>query len=222
MCLMKGGEKQWHVDVLAERLRVWLICKPIVLQEVVNLVLPFIPKHCMQTRNNSANKAMVQLQNQFALLKRAAAINLRFLKEGDIHSPSFLLGGINLWVNMLICDKIHINNNKFVLGGIINRIEVPTYPFIIKFSCLIKIAGLPEFNTVQTELRIINSAHEILGTTMHIHRNYRERNMVPGVDQYFDFKILMEKDDNIFIECIVDGELKSSYPINIDLVDISC
>lgn len=46
--------------------------------------------------------------------------------------------------------------------------------------------------------------------------------MVPGVDQYFDFKILMEKDDNIFIECIVDGELKSSYPINIDLVDISC
>lgn len=57
---------------------------------------------------------------------------------------------------------------------------------------------------------------------MHIHRNYRERNMVPGVDQYFDFKILMEKDDNIFIECIVDGELKSSYPINIDLVDISC
>jgi hypothetical protein len=115
-----------------------------------------------------------------------------------------------------------MNNNKFVLGGIVNRIEVPTYPFIIKFSCLIKIAGLPELNAVQTELRIINSAREVLGpTSIHMHRNYREGNMVPGVDQYFDFKILVEQNDNIYIECIVDGELKSRYPININLVDIN-
>lgn len=219
---MKGGEKQWHVDVLAERMQVWLICKRIVLQEVVNLVLLSIPKYCMQTRSNSADKAMVQLLSQFALLRQVAAINLRFAKEGDVYSPSFLLGGMDMWVNMLICDKIHMNDNKFVLGGVVNRIKVPTYPFIIKFSCLIKIAGLPELNTVQTELRIINSANEALGpTSLHMHRNYREGNMVPGVDQYFDFKILVEQNDNIYIECIVDGELKSRYPINIDLVEIN-
>ncbi|MCG7379218.1 hypothetical protein J2T19_003689 [Paenibacillus tundrae] len=127
-----------------------------------------------------------------------------------------------MWVNMLICDKIDVRDNQFILGRIVNKLAVPTYPFVIKFSCLIKIAGLPELDTVQTELKIVNSNAEVMGNTLlQVHRNYREDYMVPGVDQYFDFKVLVEQNENIYIECIVDGELKSRYPININLVEMA-
>ncbi len=219
---MKGGEKQWHVDVLAEQMQVWLICKPTALQEVANLALRSIPKYCMQTRNNFADKAMVRQQSRFAQSEQAAAINLIFAKEGDMNSPSFCLGGIGMWVNMLICDKIDVRDNQFILGQIVNKLTVPTYPFVIQFSCLIKLTGLPELDTVQTELKVVNSNAGIMGNTLlQVHRNYRENYMVPGVDQYFDFKVLVEQNENIYIECFVDGELKSRYPININLVEMA-
>ncbi|QYR21108.1 hypothetical protein KZ483_25895 [Paenibacillus sp. sptzw28] len=121
-------------------------------------------------------------------------------------------------VQLIACDEIKIEDNRHVLGKVINSVSVPVFPYIIKFSFLLKITELPLKRDVLTEFKIINAKGELLSSpSAFVHRNYRGLNQVPGVDQNFDFKLLVEREENIFFECYIDGVKRSWYPINISL-----
>jgi hypothetical protein len=127
-------------------------------------------------------------------------------------------GGTLMQVQLVVCDKIKIEENRHILGKVINSINIPVFPYIIKFSLLIKITNIPIGKDVLTELKVVNGlGQQISSPSTHVHRNYRNLKQIPGVDQNFDFTLLVEHEENIFLECYIDGEKKNYYPINISL-----
>ncbi|KJB85121.1 hypothetical protein AZ66_26620 [Paenibacillus sp. E194] len=124
-------------------------------------------------------------------------------------------------IQIVMCDRIKFEENHHVLGKIINAIRVPVFPYVIKLSLLLKISGLPAGEDVLTELKVVNELGEELSSPgTFVHRNYRDSKQVPGVDQNFDFTLLVEREENIFFECYINGEMKNWYPVNISLGEL--
>ncbi|MFC5702306.1 hypothetical protein ACFPVX_13470 [Cohnella faecalis] len=121
-------------------------------------------------------------------------------------------------VQLVVCDKIKIEEKRHILGKVINSITIPVFPYIVKFSVLIKISNIPTDQDVLTEFKVVNGlGQQISSPSNYVHRNYRDSKHIPGVDQNFDFTLLVECEENIFLECFINGNKKSYYPINISL-----
>ncbi|MFB9324412.1 hypothetical protein ACFFSY_00460 [Paenibacillus aurantiacus] len=117
---------------------------------------------------------------------------------------------------ILICDQIRVEQKRHILGKVINSVSVPVFPYMIQFSLLLKIYEIPEGEDILTEFRVVDAEGRVLGSPgTFVHRNYRDAQAVPGVDQNFDLKVLVEDEGNIFLECYINQEKKNWYPIHV-------
>ncbi|KQO10863.1 hypothetical protein [Paenibacillus sp. Leaf72] len=122
---------------------------------------------------------------------------------------------------LIVCDEISfdIHKKKHVLGLVINQIKVQVLPSVVSFSYLLKITNMPINQEVLTEMKVVNSRQEILGSTTYYNRNYRTNSEIPGVDQNYDIDLLVEETGPIFLECYINDNKMNWYPIDISFED---
>ncbi|MCY9764328.1 hypothetical protein M5X06_08920 [Paenibacillus alvei] len=120
---------------------------------------------------------------------------------------------------IIVCNNINFDNTlkQHELGIVMNRIKIKSLPCVVNLSFLLKIIDMPVKDEINTEIRIVDSLSNILMTRSYVHRNYREKDEIPGVDQDFIATILIEEIGTLFIECYINENKVNWYPVKIIL-----
>jgi hypothetical protein len=113
--------------------------------------------------------------------------------------------------------KFDQNNKAYIGNKIINSINVKVLPAVTNCFLFLKVIDLPMEGEVTTEIRVIDSANKIMSSSLYVHRNYRQRDEYPGVDQGFELTLLHEKTGIIIIECYINEIKTNWYPITVRL-----
>lgn len=120
---------------------------------------------------------------------------------------------------IIVCNNINFDNTlkQHELGIVMNRIKIKALPCVVNLSFLLKIIDIPEKGEINTEIKIVDSLSNVLMTRSYVHRNYREKDEIPGVDQDFNATILIEEIGTLFIECYINENKVNWYPVKIIL-----
>lgn len=121
---------------------------------------------------------------------------------------------------LIVFDQVTFDSNlkQHTGGNVINRIRIKALPCVIQLSILLKIIDIPKNGEVFSEIKIVDIHNNLLSYSSYVHRNYRQKPEIPGVDQNLTLSPLIEETGTIFIECYLDGIKVNWYPIEI----ISC
>ena len=128
---------------------------------------------------------------------------------------------------LLVFEDLKFDQNKkaYIGSKIINSINVKVLPAVTNCSLLLKIINLPHDGEISTEIRIVDSANEVLSISQYVHRNYRQDDEISGVDQGFELTLLHENTGTIFIECYINEVKTNWYPITVkmeqEIIDIT-
>ncbi|WP_025675854.1 hypothetical protein [Paenibacillus polymyxa] len=125
---------------------------------------------------------------------------------------------------IIICN--HIQNDKqaknHTLGTILNYVHIPVLPFVVKLFVLVKISDFPSRESLDMQLRIYDEQDKIVGMTSRlVLRNYRDSDMIPGVDAQLELSLVIVQSGNIRIKCFIDEEEVTWYPLMIRLSEAS-
>ncbi|ADM68054.1 hypothetical protein GMA19_00169 [Paenibacillus polymyxa E681] len=125
---------------------------------------------------------------------------------------------------IIICDQIQNDKQSKIhtLGTILNHVHIPVLPFVVKLYVLVKISDFPSRESLDMQLRIYDEQDEIIGTTSRlVLRNYRDLDMIPGVDAQLELSLVIVQSGNIRIKCFIDEEEVTWYPLMIRLAEAS-
>lgn len=117
---------------------------------------------------------------------------------------------------MIICDEIISDGNKYKLGTVLNYIDVPVFPYAQKLNVYIKLFDIPRTNSPIVSISIIDCENEIIGQLPHTVIRYDDdkiRGDFFTADISAQIMTVFCLEGKIEVKLSVDDQYLNKYPL---------
>lgn len=120
---------------------------------------------------------------------------------------------------IIVCKEATLDEStkSYFLDDILNRLEVPTLPYVITISVFIKLFNVPIDKTVDLSIQVIDPDKQSIALTEPlVVRNHRSAFQVPGVDTAMKLSFVLCKRGTTLVGLNIDGHFNVvQYPLYI-------
>lgn len=125
-----------------------------------------------------------------------------------------------MYSQLVVCDEVIFNKTEkyHTLGKVINSLTIPVLPFVSNLFVYVKLINISKDDFLNiTVTAFDNEGRPLVKKSTRV-RNFRDAELVPGVDFHLELPCIFEKEGNYLICLSVDGKKINNYPIYVKLL----